>query len=51
MAIEIKIGSAAAVEEEEKPKFQGIEKCRIALLENPQFRESLQNSIKGFLGI
>ena len=39
------------VEEEEKPKFQGIEKCRIALLENPQFRESLQNSIKGFLGI
>ena len=39
------------VEDEEKPKFQGVEKCRIALEENPKLRELLEDSIKGFLGI
>ena len=28
------------LEEEEKPKFQGIEKCRTALMENPKWKNS-----------
>ena len=37
--------------EEEKPKFQGAEKCRIALLEKPELKVKLIESINSILGI
>ena len=39
------------VDEEEKPKFQGVEKSRIALSENPKLKKLLQNRVKDFLGL
>ena len=36
---------------EEKPKFQGVEKSRIALSENPRLKKLLQNRVKDFLGL
>lgn len=38
-------------EKEDKPKFQGVEKCRLALLEDNELKESLRKSINDMLGI
>ena len=39
------------VDEEEKPKFQGAEKCRLELIKNPEYKKKLVEAINNFLGI
>ena len=38
-------------DKEDKPKFQGVEKCRLALLEDDELKKCLSQSINDMLGI
>jgi recombination protein RecA len=39
------------IEGDEPPKFQGAEKCRIALMENPEYKQKLYEQVSMMLGL